>query len=335
MKMKGMVGMKSINEDIKNQKFKNVYLLYGEEGYLKRLYKNKLKNAIVAENDTMNYAYYEGKDINPREIIDLAQTMPFFADIRLIVIENSGFFKNKCDELAEYINEISESTCIVFVESEVDKRGRMYKAVKEKGKAVEMNAQDEAGLTRWILGLLAKDNKKITQNAMQLFLSKTGADMENIQKELEKLICYIGDREAVTEEDVEEICSGVVTNNIFEMISAVSQRQQKKALDLYYDLLALKEPPMRILFLLSRQFNLLMQVKDLNRLGFNNADIAKKVGLSPYIVGKYLAQGRSFGIKWLYNALSECVQMEEDIKVGKMNDIMGVEMLIIKFSMEN
>ena len=93
--------MKSLNEDIKSGKFKNVYLLYGEEAYLKKQYKDRMKKAIIPDGDTMNYAYYEGKGINPAELVDLAETMPFFADLRLIVVENSGFFKNSATELAD------------------------------------------------------------------------------------------------------------------------------------------------------------------------------------------------------------------------------------------
>ena len=94
--------MKSIDEDIKSGEFKNIYLLYGEEVYLKRQYKDKLIKSLTNEGDTMNFSSYEGKDINPKEIIDLAETMPFLAERRVILVENSGFFKNTCEELAEY-----------------------------------------------------------------------------------------------------------------------------------------------------------------------------------------------------------------------------------------
>lgn len=324
--------MKSINEDLKNNQFKSVYLLYGEESYLKRLYKNKLKAALTAHDDTMNYGYYEGKSINPNEIIDLAETMPFMAEKRLIVIENSGFFKNKCDELADYFEEPSESTCFVFVEAEVDKRSKLYKRVKEKGRVVELSSQDEKSLVRWIVGSLNRENKKITQSAVTLFLAKTGADMENIQKELEKLICYIGERDSIDIEDVEAICTTAVTNNIFEMIDAIANKNQKKALDLYYDLLTLKEPPMRILFLITRQFNLLLQVKDLARLGFNTSEIAKKAGLHSFVAGKYVSQSKSFNSKWLTDAVETCAGTEEAVKTGRINDVLSVELLIIQFS---
>lgn len=324
--------MKSINEDLKNNQFKGVYLLYGEEAYLKRLYKNKLRAALTAPDDSMNYTYYEGKGINPNEIIDMAETMPFMAEKRLIVIENSGFFKNKCDELADYFEDPSDSTCFVFVEAEVDKRSRLYKRVKERGRIAELNAQDEKSLVRWIVGSLNRENKKITQSAAALFLTKTGADMENIQKELEKLICYVGERDSINIEDVEAICTTVITNNIFEMIDAIAKKQQKKALELYYDLLTLKEPPMRILFLITRQFNLLLQVKDLARLGFNTAETAKKAGLHSFVAGKYVSQSKSFDSKWLADAVEICAGTEEAVKTGRINDILSVELLIVQFS---
>ena len=102
--------MKTIDADIKAGSFQPVYLLYGEEAYLKNQYKKKLQQALSREGDTMNAAYYEGKNINPGEIIDLAETLPFFAEHRLILIENSGIFKLKqpCEELAEYICNIGE-----------------------------------------------------------------------------------------------------------------------------------------------------------------------------------------------------------------------------------
>ena len=98
--------MKSLNEDIKSGQFKKVYLLYGEETYLKRQYRDRMTKAMIPDGDTINYAYFEGKGIRPGELIDLAETMPFFAERRLIVVENSGFFKNAVPELADYIKEM-------------------------------------------------------------------------------------------------------------------------------------------------------------------------------------------------------------------------------------
>lgn len=253
--------MKTIDNDIKMGQLKNVYLLYGTEDYLKRQYRDKLKHALVEPDDTMNFSAYEGKDINPKELIDLSETLPFFKEKRMILVENSGFFKNSCDDLAEYMSQVPESTCFVFVEEEVDKRSKLFKAASRAGSAVEFETPKEDMLVRWILGRIQREGKKITQSVMQLFLSKTGSDMENIDKELEKLICYTLDKTEISAADVEAICTGQTENKIFEMIDAISAKNQKKALDLYYDLLALKEAPMRILFLIARQFQNLLLIK--------------------------------------------------------------------------
>ena len=324
--------MKSLNEDIKTGQFKPAYLLYGEEAYLKKQYKDKLTKAMLPESDTVNYAYYEGKGTNPAELIDLAETMPFFADRRLIVVENSGFFKNATPELADYIKNMPETACFIFVESEVDKRGKMYKAVKDKGRAVEMGRQDEKTLLYWLAGMVKKEGKQIKESTARYLVAKTGTDMENLEKEMEKLFSYTLGQTEITVQDVDEICTTQVTNKIFDMVEAVAAKQQKQALDYYYDLLALKEPPMRILYLLSRQFKLLMEVKELSGRGYDKPQIAKTAGLHPFVAGKYIKQCRSFSKEELRSIMEEAANTEEMVKTGRLNDRMSVELFIVKYS---
>lgn len=324
--------MKTIDEDIKTGQLKNVYLLYGPEDYLKQQYKRKLKAALVSSDDTMNYVRYEGKNINPLEVIDVAETMPFFADRRLILIEDSGFFKNSCEDLAKYLPEMPQSTCIVFVEAEIDKRGKMYKAANKAGSVVEFGEQKEQLLTRWILGRLKKENKKITQQVLALFLSKTGTDMGNIDKELEKLLCYTLDQEVIEAADVEAICTEQISNQIFEMVNAIGKREQKRALSLYYDLLALKEPPMRILYLINRQFRILLDLKSMKRVNLDAKAMAANAGIPPFAVKRNLEQAASFSAAELKQAISDGVELETDIKTGKMDDQIAVELLIVRYS---
>lgn len=324
--------MKSLNEDLKTGQLNRVYLLYGEEDYLKKQYRDKLRNAMLSPDDTMNYAYYEGKGVNVKEVIDLAETLPFFAERRVIVLENTEFFKNATPELADYIKEMPETTSIIFVESEVDKRGKLYKAVQAKGRAIELGRQDESMLIRWIAGGVKKDGKQITEVVIRHFLMKVGTDMENIQKELEKLLCYTLDKDSITVDDVENICTTQITNQIFDMVNAVAAKQQKKALELYYNLLALKEPPMKILSLLTRQFKLLLEVKVLDKQGFARKDIATKTGLHPFVVEKYQQQAKAFSRQQLREIMEESAEIEEGVKTGSLTDRLGVELFIVKYS---
>ena len=100
------------------------------------------------------------------------------------------------------------------------------------------------------------------------------------------------------------------------MIRAVTEKNLKKALDLYYELLALKEPPMRILFLLARQFNLIMQVKELSKCGYDQSQIGKKAGIQPFVVKNYLTYARKYSTEELRAAVEECVAAETKVKNG-------------------
>ena len=324
--------MQRINEDIKTGNFKQIYLLYGEERYLKNQYTTRLRKALCQEGDEMNTHFYQGKDFSVGEVIDLAETLPFLAERRVMFFKDTGLFKAGGEKLAEYLANPNNTTFFVFTESEVDKRSKLYKAVQSKGYAAEFTVQDENSLKRWIAGILGREGKKISENTAQLLLSKTGTDMENIQMELEKLICYCLDRDIVTAEDVEAVCTTRITNHIFDMVNAIAEKQPQKALQLYYDLLALKEPPMRILFLVARQFNLLLQVKELKKKGYANKAVGEKVGLPAFIAGKYMAQADGFSEEELRAALRACVEAEEAVKTGRMNDSMSLELLIIRYS---
>jgi DNA polymerase-3 subunit delta len=280
----------------------------------------------------MNYAYYEGKGINVNEIIDLAETLPFFAERRLIILEDTGLFKSAAAELADYIKDMPDTTSMIFIESEVDKRNKLYKAVQSKGRVVELGRQDESTLLRWVAGNVKRENKQISENTVRHFLAKVGTDMENIQKELEKLFCYTMDKESITSEDVDTICTTQITNQIFDMVNAVADKNQKKALEYYYDLLALKEPPMRILFLLVRQFKLLLEVKTMDKQGYARKEIAEKAGINPFVVGKYQAQAKAFSGSELRKIMEDAVETEESVKTGVLSDTLGVELFIMRYS---
>ena len=156
--------------------------------------------------------------------------------------------------------------------------------------------------------------------------------MENITKELEKLFCYCLDRNVITREDVDAICVTQITNHIFDVVNAVAAGDQRRALDLYYDLLALKEPPMRILSLMSKEYRDLFHVKQLSRQGYGRKDIALKAGLHPFVAGKYMDLAKRFQADDLRNVMEESADLEQRVKTGLMTDHLAVELFIVKHS---
>lgn len=324
--------MKSLSEDLKTGQYKNVYLLYGGENYLKRQYRDRLIKALLPEEDTMNYARFSGKGLSEGEIIDLAETMPFFAQRRVILMEDTGFFKNATEKLADYIGVLPDYLVLVCVESEVDKRGRMFKTVQKSGRATEFSPQDERTLLTWIAQILKREQKNITKADGEYFLSRTGTDMSNIASELEKLICYALERQVITRSDIDAVCTEQIESKIFLMVRAVTERSQKQALELYADLLALKEPPMRILFLLARQYDQLFQVKELSEKGMGQQEISSKLGLRGFIVQNAANCARRYEKKELKQALSDLAQLEEDVKTGLLADTLSVELFLVRYS---
>lgn len=322
--------MKQINEDLKQNNFKKAYLLFGEERYLRLQYRKRLEQALCTEGDTMNVHFYQGKDIPLGEIVDLAETLPFLSDRRVIFISDSGLFKSGGDVLADYLSGTPcETTCFVFTETDVDKRSRLYKAVNSMGYAADFSIQDERTLKLWVLGALKKENKNISEKTLELFLSKTGTYMSNIQSELEKLLCYCMDRNVITDADVETTCSTQISTQIFDMINALGTGNQRQALDLYYDLLAQKEPPGRIMFQIGRMCNQLLLAKDMSARGYSTKDIAEKMGLPPFIATKYIKQSAPFKSSVLKNAIAKCVELETAFKSGELDPLLSVEILIM------
>ena len=145
-------------------------------------------------------------------------------------------------------------------------------------------------------------------------------------------ISYVGDRKEITSYDLEQLTSSQTINQIFIMLDAIARKQRDKVLTLYYDLIELKESPFGILALLVRQCNQLLQVKNLDDLGKDNGTISKEIKIPAFAVGKLKDQSKMFSIEVLLNMVEACAKTDELIKTGKINDRVGVELILIQFS---
>ena len=322
--------MNNIKKHIQNENYSRAYLLYGEEDYLRLNYRNMLRKAMVADDD-MNYSYYEGKDCNLSEIADLSSTMPFFAERRLIMIENSGMLKSGSEEMIKIIKDAPETTFFVFTEKEVDKRNKLFKTISDVGYVCEFKMLKEDDIVKWVLSKLGKEGKRITRDNMTLLISRIGLDMNTVKNETDKIIAYTHGREEVTAEDINELCVAQLQDKVFDMIDAMAVKDKDKVIRLYSDLLALKEPQMKILVLLGKQFSNLMAVKEMSENGNANNVIAEKLGIRPFFVGKYIAQSKKFTLKQLREAMNDCIEADNSVKTGRTDDRYAAELIILKY----
>lgn len=323
--------MKKINSDIKNGEFERVYLLTGSEQYLRSYYKKKLVEAACKDADKMNISEFDGKGISVREIIDLADTVPFFARYRTITITGSGFFKGSADdELVEYMSEIPPDTIIIFDEDKTDARSRLYKAVAKNGYCAKLDTPDSTQLYKWIAGILAAHGKKIRRNTLEFLIERVGTDMAAIKNELDKLVDYSGDREEITSQDISDICSLHLESAVYAMIDAITDKDRDRAMRLYDGFLKNKESPYTILKLLSRQFSLLYQTKQLSVHTHDANAIGKVIGLYPSITRNYIARSDRMSLDYWRAAVESCVETTYNIQTGKISQELGVELIIIR-----
>ena len=225
-----------------------------------------------------------------------------------------------------------ETTILVFVEKEVDKRNKLYKYVQKNGLAVEMTAMSTADTKKFIALKLRDNERKIRESTADYFLEQVECSLNNIENELEKLIAYTHGREEITREDVDAVCSVQVTGQIFKMLDAAAAGNKREVMQFYHDLLMLKESPMSILYLLTRHFNILLQVKAFSGSP-SKQEIAKKIGIPPFSVAKYQAQCRRYTKERLKEMLFLCVNTEYKFKQGRLSDQIGVEMLLVDLIM--
>ncbi|MBQ8139137.1 MAG: DNA polymerase III subunit delta [Lachnospiraceae bacterium] len=318
-----------LKQHIRNKTLPQMVLLYGEERYLRLQYLTKIMDYYGGKKGDMNTDMYEGKNVNVGAAIDQAETLPFLAETRVMVFQDTGLFKSGGDQLADYLQSPCETSVFVFCENDVDERSRLYKTVKEKGAVAQIDEQTRETLQSVIGVFLKKEGKRISVETAGRILDKTGNDMAMLRSELEKLVSYCMDKDVIETEDVEIICSQNIEDKIFELIDAISEKNARKAMELYYDMLALKEPPIKLLVLMEKQFNQLLQIRLLRDEGEQRDTIASKVGINPYFIGSYMNRASKYSAEELRHIFELAIETDEEIKTGKISDVLGVETLIL------
>jgi DNA polymerase-3 subunit delta len=188
----------------------------------------------------------------------------------------------------------------------------------------------ENTLLRWIKKGFTDEGYKVEDAACYRLLDAVGTDMNRIAMESEKLKSYALEEKAVTADMVDRLCVSQVEGKIFEMIDALSQGDRKKTIRLYDDLLSLKEPVMRMLALVRRQYKTMARVKIAVDEGAGDAGIISFAGIQPFLVKKYAAMVRNYTREELLESLALCLECETNTKSGKMREEKAFEHLVMK-----
>ncbi|MCR1897837.1 DNA polymerase III subunit delta [Irregularibacter muris] len=332
-------------KEIKAGELHNIYLFYGQEQYLCENIIKTLKDTLIGSAfGDLNYEYMEGAGISIKGIENACETLPFMEDKRLVIVKNLIYLqggKNPKEEedlqsLMDYLKKVPNSTCLVFWQSqEIDKRKKLFQAIKKHGKVIEFEQLKGLALEKWLEKNIKQREKLIKKPTLQYlinqsdYLSKNSAKtLGDIENELNKIIDYIGNREEILQEDVEKILPRRLENDIFKMVDAIGKKEREIALRLLNDMLEEGENEIMILSMISRQFRILIQSKELKNRGYSPNEIASKLKMAPFIIQKGITQGQYFSIHSLKEILYSTLDIDEKIKTGKIDQRLALEMLI-------
>ena len=322
--------MSRIDEDIKSGSLSGVYLLYGEEDYLKRYYRNAIKKAVLPDDDNVNINVWYGKDVDIPQVAEQANTVPFFAEKRLIILMDTGLFKKADDRVLELVKQVPPWCVMVFSEREVDGRSKLFKEVQKSGVCVKYDRQKPPQLIHWLGTMAKKRGSALGAGEAQLILDTAGDDMEALSREMEKLLSYCEGRETITRDDILALVPRHLENHIFILTDMITSGDCDRALACYYELLSLKESPLGVLALMYRQFDRMHTVRSMRDKGLGIREICDRTGMKEFVAKKLLAASSDLTPDQIMEVIDRCARTETSIKQGHIKDEVGVELLIIR-----
>lgn len=325
---KGEYNIQKMNQLLAEGNPAGVYLFHGPEEYFKDFYCNKLKAQTVGD-DVLNYTKYTTKT-DPLDIIEICNGFPMFAELKMVVVCESEYFtgKNESEDLIEFISQIPETTILIFRETKVDKRSKLYKAVINNGVVFSCERQKPEMIVK-LLAKAAKSKKRaISQDAAQLMIMGIGNDMERLLSELEKLSLLTDEGEVITEDTVREACALSLSSKIWDLTDAIASNNREKAYIYLKALLDSREPAEMILFSITKNFINLYNTKSLHEEGYNYAKIASVLGIQEFVARKACQQAVRLTKQLLSHKIEYCLDMDERTKSGRISAVRALELIV-------
>lgn len=325
--------MSTINRHITSGNYSKLYLLFGAESYLVNSFRNDLVKALTTDGDNMNYTRYNSDTFNLEAVLSDAITMPFFAEHRVVLVEDSGLFTGSDVEFLNVLDQMPDSNILIFCEREVEKKKKAYlhTSKHEAATIAEFVALDNDTLIKWLSARLAEGNVKVKATVPEKLIQQCGKDvnMYLLKNEAAKLHDYCLEKGVIEDEDVDLLCMNNLENNIFEMCRLISQQKKARALALYNGLLEEKAKPMSIIVLITRQYDQLIQVSELLNEGANVSQIMSRLHIQDFAARQLISICKSYNHNNLIAALDKCHEAFLSVKNGSLTDFNSAENLII------
>jgi len=306
------------NRAVEKGELAPLYLLYGDEPYLvERAVKKLLERAVDPSFRDFNLNVFYGNECKGDEVFSAAQTLPMFAERRVVLVKKGGDLPAAAQEiLLSYLQDPSPGTCLVLQAEKVDGRKKFFAEFKKRGEAVEFKRPYENQLGPYVRDEVRAAGKKIDPAAAELLAYLVGNNLQELVSQIEKLCLYCGKKENIGVAEVKAIVSDTKVESVFEFTDALGSRDLGKALRMLTTLLQDGEAPLRLLGAVARHFRQLWQVRELLDRKLAPAEVAKAAGINPYFLKKVTDQARNYQVSELKEVFERMLELDLAFKSG-------------------
>ena len=255
-----------------------VYLFHGEEGFLIEEAIARLRTAILTPGlEDFNYHLLSGPSSRIADIIHQCQTLPVISRRRLVVVREAEALSGS-EALIAYLDNPSNTTCLVLVAGKLDPRKRLFLALKSKATEVLFSALNDSQTTLWMKEMTRTLGITLSPEAFDYLKERLGNDLYQIRNELEKISLTITGPGKIEAEDLQVLLTGERGHSVFEWLDAVRGRDQEKAFRLLKLLLDSGEYPLSLLGLLLSSLRRAARSAHLGRQGLPARPLSRHTG---------------------------------------------------------
>lgn len=339
-----MITIENLEKELKNQNLKSLYLLYGEELFLLETILKKIKTLFGETIKGINYILIDESNIN--ELIANIETPAFGYEKKLIIARNTGILKKEGkrkntetakvkEKINNYIKEnikiINESTVLVFVEEEADKKQELYTTIEKLGTVCQFEYQKPLQIEARIKAICNSYKVQIDNSTLRYFIECAGTNMQDVINEIRKLIEYAGTNGTIKREDIDKLTIKKLESVIFDLTDTLGKKDIAKALGVLQNLIYAKEPIQKILITLYNHFKKLYFITIALKY---NKDIITSLNLKPnqtFLVNKYKTQAKYFKEKELKEILQNLRDLDFNYKNGLIDLQVGLESILCAY----
>jgi len=319
--MRGELLPKDILRSLEKGDLAPFYLFFGPNEFTLERVLSRIKEEFIPESsrDFNLEICYGGEDANPYEIINRAETIPFLAGRRLIILRRTEeFTADQLDKFLHYLEDPAKSTCLIFIASKTDFRNNFYKKIKSLGLAVNFTELKSNQVVPWIRRTAKELGINISEHAC-IYLQEIVGDREmDLYPELVKLQLRYGDGN-IGEEEVKVMAIYGRTYSIFNLMDALSVKDIGKSLSALNSFLEEEDKrsgPLQVIGMLNRQIGLLWQSKAILEKGGRSKDVEAKIKIPSFAAEKLVKQSTHWSMDNLEEGITLLYRADRLLKAG-------------------